>query len=150
MSEPVIRFARIEDVPAITALVDAAYGIYVARIGRPPLPMLDDYADLVGRGVVHVLEAEGAVAGLVVLIREPDVLLLDNIAVAPTAQKRGFGRRLLAFVEETARAAHYDVVRLYTNVAMTENIALYTRVGYVETRRITEGWYDRVHMEKRI
>jgi hypothetical protein len=33
---------------------------------------------------------------------------------------------------------------------MTENIALYSRIGYVETRRVTEKGYDRVYMTKRV
>ena len=147
---PLIRPARAGDVPAVTALVAAAYGIYIPRIGRPPLPMQDDYAELVGRGLVHVLEQDGAVLGLVVLVREPDCLLLDNIAVAPSAQKQGHGRRLLAFVEETARAAGFETIRLFTNVAMVENIALYGRRGYEETHRVAEPDLHLVHRAKRL
>lgn len=149
-SAPRIRLARAEDVPAITAIVDAAYGLHVPRMGRLPFPMQDDYADLVGRGAVHVLEADGSVAGLVVLVREPDWLFLDNIAVAPAAQRRGFGRRLLAFAEETARASGYDAIRLYTNEVLTENIALYDRAGYVETHRVARDGFHQVYMEKQI
>ena len=33
---------------------------------------------------------------------------------------------------------------------MTENIALYRRIGFVETRRVSEKGYDRVYMSKRL
>jgi hypothetical protein len=33
---------------------------------------------------------------------------------------------------------------------MTENIALYTRIGFVETHRISEKGYDRVYMTKQL
>jgi hypothetical protein len=33
---------------------------------------------------------------------------------------------------------------------MTENIGLYQRIGYVETRRVTEKGYDRVYMTKQL
>jgi hypothetical protein len=33
---------------------------------------------------------------------------------------------------------------------MTENIALYTRIGFVETRRISEKGFDRVYMTKQL
>ena len=36
----------------------AAYVHYVERIGKPPGPMLDDYAALIAAGAVHVLDAE--------------------------------------------------------------------------------------------
>jgi hypothetical protein len=68
----------------------------------------------------------------------------------PTAQGSGFGGRLLAFAEDAARQAGYRVIRLYTNAAMTENIARYLRIGYVETRRDGEKGFRRVYMEKQI
>ena len=36
---------------------------------------------------------------------------------------------------------------LYTHVLMTENQALYRRLGYVETGRVTEKGFDRVYMQ---
>jgi ribosomal protein S18 acetylase RimI-like enzyme len=77
-------------------------------------------------------------------------MLLDNIAVDPACQGAGLGRELLAFAEQTARAAGHDVIRLYTNAAMTENIALYTRIGYAETHRVGEKGFRRVYMEKKL
>ncbi len=145
-----LRPATPADLPAITAIVDAAYSPYVPRIGRKPGPMTDDYIALVAQGWVQVLEDQGEVCGLLVLIAQPDALLLDNIAIAPAAQGRGFGRRLLVAAETAARAAGLPVIRLYTNVAMTENIAIYTRHGYVETGRRVENGLHRVYMEKRL
>ena len=53
MEEPQIRVATAADVPAIEEIVNEAYRHYVARIGKPPGPMLDDYASpcLGGRGM---------------------------------------------------------------------------------------------------
>ncbi|MDF9617672.1 hypothetical protein P5705_08470 [Pseudomonas entomophila] len=39
-----LRSAVVEDVTEMSALVAEAYAPYVARIGRKPAPMLDDYA----------------------------------------------------------------------------------------------------------
>jgi ribosomal protein S18 acetylase RimI-like enzyme len=110
--------------------------------------MLDDYADLVGRALVHVADDADGVAGLVVLIIEGETALLDNVAVADRARRTGLGRALIAFAEETARAAGCASIRLYTHVTMTENIALYPRLGYRETHRAAEKGYDRVYMAK--
>ena len=145
-----LRPATAADLPALTAIVDAAYGPYIPRIGRKPGPMTDDYTALVAQGLVQVLEDQGRVCGLLVLIAQPDALLLDNIAIAPEAQGRGFGRLLLAAAENAARAAGLPVIRLYTNVAMTENIAIYSRHGYAETGRRIENGLHRVYMEKRL
>src|SRR5207302_9583156 len=57
-----IRAATAADIPAIANIVDQAYRHYIARIGRLPGPMLDDYPARVSEGVVWVVE-EGAVMG---------------------------------------------------------------------------------------
>ncbi|MFT4130487.1 GNAT family N-acetyltransferase [Labrys sp. (in: a-proteobacteria)] len=143
-----LRLATAADLPAIEHIVEAAYRPYVVRIGRKPGPMLDNYAALVEAGHLHVLVLDGDIQGILVLIPQADAMLLDNVAVAPAAQGRGLGRRLLLAAEDFAREAAYRRIRLYTNEAMTENIALYSRCGYAETHRIEEKGLRRVYMEK--
>ena len=146
-----IRRARADDREAIERIVREAYGIYVERIGKPPGPILDDYAALIADGSVSVIEeADAKMAAVIVLLPEPDHLLLDNIAVRPDRQGQGLGRQLIAFAEHEARRLGYAEVRLYTHEKMTENIALYTRFGFEETGRGREAGYDRVFMTKRL
>ncbi len=143
-----LRKAVGADRPVIEAIVAAAYSPYVARIGRKPGPMLDDYGALIDEGHVHVVVDDGIVQGFLVLHPEQDAMLLENLAVAPAAQGRGYGRVLLDFAERSAAAAGLSSVRLYTNAAMTENVALYARRGYVETHRGTENGFRRIYMAK--
>ena len=144
-----IRRARADDREAIERIVREAYGIYVERIGKPPGPMLDNYAALIADGRVSVLEeADMTIAAIIVLLPEPDHLLLDNIAVLPDRQGQGLGRQLIAFAEDEARRLGYAELRLYTHEKMTENIALYTRLGFEATGRGQEAGYDRVFMRK--
>ena len=143
-----LRPATRDDLKAVEDIVHAAYVHYIARIGREPGPMLDDYKALIEEGRVHVVEHDGLVQGLLVLIPQDDALLLDNIAVSPRAQGLGLGRMMLEFAERQAVAAGYGFIRLYTNEAMTENIALYTRIGYAETHRAQEKGLRRVYMIK--
>jgi ribosomal protein S18 acetylase RimI-like enzyme len=146
-----IRLATPDDRHAVEEIVTAAYVHYVERIGKPPGPMLDDYGALIGADRVHVLEEDGrSITALIVLLPQPDHLLLDNVAVRPTRQGRGLGRQLVAFAEDEARRLGYPEVRLYTHVTMVENIALYMRLGFVETGRGHEAGYDRVFMTKRL
>ena len=143
-----IRLAHPRDRAAITSLVTEAYTPYIARNGKIPGPMRDDYAALIAAGRVHVLEDDGAIVGVLVLIPEADAMLLDNIAVSPSAQGRGFGKALMDFAEQQARAAGLPAIRLYTQDIMTENIALYTRLGYGETHRGEAIGLMRVYMRK--
>jgi hypothetical protein len=55
---------------------------------------------------------------------------------------------LLAFAEAEARRMGARALRLYTNEAMTENLALYGRLGFVETHRAVEEGLRRVYMTK--
>jgi ribosomal protein S18 acetylase RimI-like enzyme len=150
MDEPRIRAATAADVPAITEIVDQAYRHYIARIGKPPGPMLDDYVARVSEGVVWVLEEGAAIAGIIVLLPTTSYLLLDNVAVSPARQGLGLGRRLLAFAEAEALRRGYREIRLYTHQTMVENQRLYASIGYEETGRGTEAGYDRIFMRKQL
>ena len=145
-----IRLATPADSSAVRALVRAAYSHYVARIGREPGPMGDDYDALIHAGRVHVIGEGGKILGLLVLLPEPDAMLLDNVAVDPSHRGSGMGRALLQWAEQAALDAGYSSIRLYTNEAMTENISLYSRIGYVETQRGEEKGLKRVYMTKRL
>lgn len=143
-----IRPAGPADLAAVEAIVEAAYSPYIARMGTRPGPMLDDYAALTAAGRLEVAEVAGAVAGILVCFPEADHLLLDNIAVAPAAQGAGVGRALMQHAEAHARALGLPEIRLYTNVLMTENIALYLRIGFTETHRVVEKGFSRVYMAR--
>jgi ribosomal protein S18 acetylase RimI-like enzyme len=148
-----IRRGRPADRPAIEAIVDAAYSIYLDRIGKPPGPMLDDYRQLIADGHVSVLDEPGeGIVAIIVLLPRPDAdhLLLDNIAVRPNRQGQGIGRRLIAFAEHQARRRGVAELQLYTHEKMSENIALYRRLGFSETGRLRQAGYDRVFMAKRL
>jgi N-acetylglutamate synthase-like GNAT family acetyltransferase len=146
-----IRSARAEDVAAVGQLVRDAYGHYVARMGKQPGPMLDDYARRIADGQVWLLEEEGTLAGVLVLEDAAGgALLLDNLAIAPGAQGKGHGRTLVAYAEAEARRRGHEMIVLYTHVLMVENVAIYRRLGFEETHRVTEKGYDRVYMAKRL
>jgi ribosomal protein S18 acetylase RimI-like enzyme len=146
---PTIRPARPDEADAVRQLVQNAYAHYVPRLGLRPGPMDDDYARRIAAGQVWVVDAGDAIAGIVVLEEQPDALLLDNVAVAPAARSRGIGRALIAFAEREAMCRGFSVLRLYTHERMVENIALYQRLGFVETDRVQEKGFARLYMEKR-
>ena len=145
-----IRQATADDCAQVESIVARAYGRYVAAMGQKPGPMLDDYARRIADGEVFVAEADGVVSGILVLIDADGALLLDNVAVAPEAQGKGVGKALIAFAEAEAARRSYRKIRLYTNVAMTENLTLYPRLGYRETHRVTEKGFDRIYFEKEV
>ena len=144
-----IRKADARDVAVIERIVERAYEGYVPRIGRRPAPMDQDYAERVAAARVFVWDA-GGVKGVLVLVPASDHLLIENVAVEPRSQGQGIGRRLLDHAECEAAALGLDEVRLYTNAAMSENLALYPRLGYREEGRRSEEGFARVYFTKRL
>ena len=74
-----IRPARAEDAPAITECVTAAYRHYIARIGKPPGPMLDDYKAVIQQHRVLVLTTGAKISGVLVLITQTQSLLVTML-----------------------------------------------------------------------
>ena len=147
---PTLRRATAADVVPIRDLVAAAYGKYVALIGRTPIPMLTDYAAAVRDHDVWVLDSEGTVVGVIELAGRDNHLWLDNVAIAPEWQGRGLGRWLLGHAEAEAQRLRLPEIRLLTNERYVENIAIYTRYGYRETHREPHLGTDLVYFAKRL
>jgi len=143
-----LRPATGSDVPSVAALIDAAYGHYVERIGMLPRPMTDDYAAVIRDRQVTIPEHEGAIVGVVILTVTDEGFLVDNVAVHPSRRGTGLGRVLLQFAEAEARRAGFDAIHLYTHEQMTENLALYARIGYMEYDRRSQGAFSLVYMRK--
>ncbi|MDX6517059.1 MAG: hypothetical protein QOH73_2725 [Gaiellaceae bacterium] len=148
MDEPVLRRATYDDIGAIEGLVAESFGKYVERIGKPPAPMLADYAGMLDTSRIWVIVQRDAVIAVLVTLDQGDHLLLDTVAVATSAQGSGYGRRLLEQAERDAAEQGLSEVRLVTNEAMTENLVFYPRHGYRETHRAVQDGYRRVFFSK--
>lgn len=111
---------------------DAYIAAYVPVLGYIPLPAEEDYGPRIERGEVWLLACGASDVGVAVLEERRDHLLVYSVAVRPTEQGKGHGRALLEFADQRAAALGLTVIRLYTNVRMEKNIALYRRRGYAE------------------
>jgi ribosomal protein S18 acetylase RimI-like enzyme len=147
---PVLRIAVPGDADAVRAVVQAAYEPWIPVVGMRPQPLEADYDQLIEAGSLTVLiePDAGTIAALIVQVLEPDALLIENVAVDPVFQRRGFGHILLAHAEDVAGRAGLGAVRLYTHRLMATNIALYERLGYAITIRDTHEGRPVVHMAK--
>lgn len=144
----IVRTAVLADVAAITACVCEAYVHYIERIGKRPGPMLDDFEETIGTAQVHVVESDGLVVGVAVLMVTDEGFYLDNVAVRPSAKGSGVGRTLLELAEAEAKRQGYTSLYLATHELMHENRALYARIGYEEyAHRVING-YPRVFLRK--
>jgi RimJ/RimL family protein N-acetyltransferase/GNAT superfamily N-acetyltransferase len=145
-----LRRAAPEDLGRLAELQRAAYAANRAILGVEPLPLLFDYGTVLGAYETWVSEADGALAGALILDPRPDHLLVWSVATAPAAQRQGLGKRLLAAAEARARSLGLSTLRLYTGEKLTGNVRWYHRHGYAIER--VEEMDDRrlVHMVKTI
>lgn len=143
--------ATIEDAPVIKSMIDAAYSKYIDRIGKQPAPMAVDHLEVIQTHDVFLLrDFEDNAVGSITL--KPDSqsksIFIDNIVAHPAAQGHGYGRVLMNFAENLARSQDCLALELYTNVNMYENLALYVKMGFVETERRIEDGFERVYFRK--
>ena len=147
---PNLRRAVAADVAAVRTLTRAAYSKWVPVIGREPMPMVADYERAVREHRIDLLHVDGSLAALIETIAHADHLLIQNVAVSPDFQGRGFGRQLLAHAEQLAASIGHNEVRLYTNKLFAANIVLYGRLGYRVDREEEFKGGIAVHMSKRL
>jgi len=126
-----MRRADEVDLPAIVAVQEAAYAYNRAIIGRTPIPLEWDYAEVLRTWEVWLAD-DGAAdpAGVLILSLRPGDLYIESVAVAPRAQGSGAGNVLLTFAEDRARQEGRGTVRLLTNALLSRNNDWYARKGY--------------------
>ncbi len=118
-----IRPATLEDKAVIEAIAHDAYALYLERMDKKPFPMLDDYKAHIEAKHAFVLEEQGQIVGYIILTPEKrTTLLLDNIGVRPCFQKKGYGRKLMLFVEEWAKEQGYSSIILWLLTSISYRI----------------------------
>lgn len=149
-----ITKAKIEDIPAVKAIVNDAYSKYVERIGKEPAPMTTDYYELMNTHDIFVLKSDinDTVVGSIVLATDSESasIKINNLVVDTAAQGRGYGRVLMNYAEELAQSQGISALTLFTNIKMYENLSLYAKMGFIETERKTESGFERVHFRKKL
>ena len=95
-----------------------------------------------------LIKHEGNLVGLIETTPEADTLLIVSVAVEPTRQGQGLGRRLMSYAEDLARSRGLNRTRLYTNKLFDKNIKLYASLGYQVDREEALNGGVAVHMSK--
>ncbi|WP_315853079.1 GNAT family N-acetyltransferase [Rhizobium terricola] len=90
-----------------------------------------------------VAQDGGRLAGCIFLKPEPDALYIGKLAVEPTMQGRGIGRRLLVTAEATAREHGLKALRLETRIELIENHRVFSGWGFHKTAENRHAGFDR-------
>lgn len=145
-----IRRARPEDAPGLLALARCSFEMYIPRMGREPTPMTDDYATIIHRDFVWIVEGPDGFVAAMVLCLKPESMLLDLLTVRPDYQGKGLGGAMMEMASIEAVKFGHDRITLYTHETMTENLALYSARGFEETHREEFKGGHVVYMAKKL
>ena len=146
-----IRRAGPSDTTAVRSLTRDAYTQWIPVIGREPLPMKTDYEKAVREHEIDLLYAGDQLVALIEVFLTADHLFIENIAVSPEHQGKGFGRHLLRHAEAKARSAGLEELRLLTNQAFATNVRLYQSVGFrIDRTEPHFGGGTTVYMSKQL
>ncbi len=128
-----IRVAKPEDIPAMVAVVNAAFGVerHIVEGDRTsPLDLMEHMDE--GQFLLAVDEV-GRVAGSVYVEARGERSYMGMLAVDPAQQGAGVARRLMSAVEDHARGTGAKWVDMYVLSARTELLALYRKFGYSQS-----------------
>jgi GNAT superfamily N-acetyltransferase len=142
----------------IGSYVDAGGAFLVGVLDDPPAAVTPDGSPVDGR--LPPATADGtlvAMGGLVPNASGHDdertvagAAELHRMRVAPTHQRRGYGRRILGALEAAARERGFGVVLATTARTQPAAVAFYRSAGYDAVDTSTEAGYELVHYEKRL
>ncbi len=126
--------------PGGRRLVPLVQAEYVERYGGPDETPVDpaEFAPPAGLFLVAYDDGEPVACGGFRTYR-PGIGEVKRMYVAPPARGRGLARRILASLEDAARAAGCVEMRLETGQEQPEAIALYTSSDYAPTPKY--GFY---------
>ena len=81
--------------------------------------------------------------GCLFLHRKNDALYIGKLAVSPTLQRAGIGRKLLEAARSEARSRGIGMLELETRIELTENHAAFARMGFSKTAENSHEGFDR-------
>lgn len=145
-----IRRADASDAGRVRALTRSSYAKWIPVIGREPLPMAADYERAVRDHIVDLMFVGTELAGLVETVNQGDHLLIENVAIGPAFQRKGYGGLLVAHAEQVARSLQLPELRLYTNAQFAGNVDFYRQHGFAVDREEPFKGGITVYMSKRV
>ena len=158
----VLRPATAADAAVLAATIAAAFEQYRGKL-VPESGAFGETADGIAAELAHdlskggagaiVAERNGTVVGCVMTKIEEGDLYFGRLSVLPAARGLRLAGRLIAAVEDDARARGLPGVRLGVRIALPDNQKLFHSLGYREISREAHPGFDNptsINMRKTI
>lgn len=135
-----------EDHEALLALILRSFA-YMDGVIDPPSSAhrltAESLAQKARDEIGHVALDGGVPVGCIYLRPEADCLYVGKLAVEPSAQGRGIGRRLMDEAEALADTLSLPALRLETRIELTGNHRRFGAWGFVKTAEKAHPGYPR-------
>ncbi len=128
-------------------LILASFAYMDGRIDPPSSAIrltTDSLMEKAKAEIAYAVENDGLLVGCIFLRAETDCLYVGKLAVLPSAQGTGIGRRLLAVAEETALDLGLPALRLETRIELVGNHATFAAWGFEKTAKKSHPGFSRV------
>ena len=128
-----IRTATADDVPRLVDLLNRAFAMERAFVDRERTT-LAEIARLQDTGTFFVVDGEdGVLAACMYLEKRGDRMYLGMLAVHPSQQQRGVGRRMMADAERQAASLGCQAIDIRIVDRRTELPPFYRSLGFVDS-----------------
>jgi GNAT superfamily N-acetyltransferase len=123
----------VTDLPFLVSLINAAFVVERAFVDRDRTDV-DDIAAYLEKGAFLIAEGETGCADASVYVQiNGERGYIGMLAVQPSLQGKGIGRRMMAAAEQYCRAAGCRVIDIKIVNLRTELPGFYRSLGYVDT-----------------
>ncbi len=134
MASPRIRLAAMADVSALPRIEAAAarlfIGTHAESVATGPTTAINTLLRARRAGLLWVADHQGAVSGFLFGERCPEGLYLQEMSVAPEAQRQGIGKALMQTAIDHGRANGAAAILLTTDRILPWNAPFYARLGF--------------------
>jgi N-acetylglutamate synthase-like GNAT family acetyltransferase len=138
--------ADFADWEAVRTLIHEAFAYMEGRIEPPssalrltPQSMAADATD----GALLLARSGSTLVGCVFVHPKEDALYIGKLAVQPRMHGRGIGKALVGAARAEARMLGLKALELQTRIELTENHAVFIKMGFVKTGETTHQGYAR-------
>lgn len=131
------------DFAALRDLILRNFAYMEGRIDPPSSMNAMSVADLAALDAMLVIEASGKPVACLAAVVKPDCLYVGRLAVDTQYCGQGLARRLLDAAEAMAVTKGIVEMELGSRVELTENHALFLKMGFEKVRDQSHPGYDR-------
>jgi len=147
-----IRLATADDAAAIAEVLFEAFSVnrehYTPGAFDAVTPTPEAIIGRLVEGPIWVAELYNEVVGTVSLTIEPEGLYVRSMAIKPSAQRMGIGKRLLDVIDDHWAASGHKRLFLYTSYFIPGAKELYEKQGFKWVRdTAAEEWHGTLGLE---